>query len=753
MNHFLAVLLLSCAPLAAQETAELMRLDLEELIDVPIVAASSRPEPPSQTPASAHVVTEATIRARGYRTLLDLIEDLPQFEVQHHGSERRGNTLSVRGLTGNERLVVLYDGVRVTPPSGNPYPLGRQFSLAGAKRVEVVTGPMSALYGADAFSAVVNVVTKSGGEMAGAGLAGAYGQYDTSDAALWAGGALDTVPWRKEAPFLTGAQIAVTAHRSASAEPFLPGRYPDDYAWFHDQYQKGTMRTSPFAAPTVVTAVPVRPYDAGTDALFLHARLTLRDLELGYLRMRESHSSAAGVKPDFSLYVREAVFRTHYSALYGKHVYESPDERWRLDSALSHYLYEIDPQTRFINNFSLYRDAYKYAADRTLSFSEKLSLELADASSLVLGLSYDDHATLPYTADLPSPFDRDKSPASQGFNYPGSEISDLNGKSLAVPQDIHFLQYQNIGSFLQLQHKEWDRLQATLGARYDHNTRYGDSVNPRVGVVVRPVDKLAVKVNYGEAFVAPSPDRSHLHFGSFVPAKNGLGQVTGLKSFFFELPNPGLRPEKLRAWDAEASYRFTPGLWASVGGYHTETTDLIQDDVDVGAGSFKGWPVDLVALSAVNRGFARSYGGTARLDALARSGAWTFKPNAAYSYSAGEVAGNVLPYSAKHAVQAGLELGRGRWTAYPSLYYRHRSYSVRKDPAGNLQSSAPYVLLNLHARCADIAVGRYRLAAFLKVTNLTDLRYRNAGFSVSTVGFPAVPQDPRRVLAGVSAEF
>lgn len=753
MNPFLAVFLLPGLPLAASETAELMRLNLEELIDVPIVAASSRPEPPSQAPASAYVVTEATIRARGYRTLLDLLEDLPQFEVAHKGSESRGNVLSVRGLAANERLVILYDGIRVTPPTGDFYSLGRQFSLAGAKRVEVVTGPMSALYGADAFSGVVNVVTKSGGEMAGAGLAGAYGQHDTSDAALWAGAALDTVPLRKDVPFLAGAQLAVTAHRTASAEAFLPGRYPDDYAWFHDQYQKGTMRTSPFAAPTVVTAVPVRPYDAGTEALFLHARLTVRDLELGYLRMSEQHPSATGVKPDFSLYVREAMFRTHYSTLYGKHAYRSPDERWRLDSQLSHHRYEIDPQSRFINTFSVYRDAYKYAADRTLSFQEKLSAELADASSLVLGLSYDDHAALPYTADLPRPFDRNQSPQSQGFNYPGSEISDLNGKSLAVPQDIHFLQYQNVGSLLQLQLKEWDRLHATLGARYDHNTRYGDSVNPRVGVVVRPADRLAVKLNYGESFVAPSPFRTHLHFGAFVPATNGLGQVTGLKSFFFELPNPGLRPEKLRAWDAEVSYRFTPGLWASLGGYHTETTDLIQDDVDVGPGSFKGWPVDVVALSAVNRGFARSYGGTARLDALARSGAWTFKPNAAYSYSAGEVAGNILPYSAKHAVQAGLELGRGRWTAYPSLYYRHRSYSIQKDSARNLQSSAPYVLLNLYARCADIAAGPLRLTAFLKVTNLTDLRYRNAGYTVSTVGFPAIPQDPRRVLGGLSAEF
>ncbi len=718
----LALLLLTAlaGTAAGAEVERLKRLSLEELLDVPITAASSLPERPSGAPWNAHVVTEETIRVRGYATLLELLEDLPQFEIQHNDSEHRRNIVSVRGLFGNERLLILYDGVRVTPPSGDVYALSTQFSLRSAKRVEIVVGPMSALYGPDAFSGVINIVTKTGGEIGGARLMGGIGSYGASDVSASAG-----------APFLQGAEFSAAAHRYASDEPFLPGYYPGDFA---------------SAAPGTA-----RRYDAGTGSLFFHTRLSLDGFEAGYLRMNESHSSATGVKPEFSPYVAEARFQTNDSNFYAKHSIVSDDERWKVDSQAAYHFYEIDPQSRFINTFSLFRDAYKYAYDRTFEFREQATYRFADDAPLVLGLSYEDHASLAYSADLDRPFDPSQSADSQAFLYPGSDVVDLNGRPLGIPVDFHQLQYQNLGSFVQLGLKR-ERVSVALGARFDHNTRYGDAVNPRIGAVFEPVDKLTLKADYGEAFLAPSPYRTHGHFGSFTPTTNGLGQVTGLRSDFFHLPNAGLRPEKLKEWDAGVSYRFTEGFWATLNGYYAEVTQLIQDNVVSGAGTYKGWPVAVVE-GAANRGFARTYGATARIDALALVGRWSFKPNAAYTYSAGSVDGEVLPYSAKHTVQTGVEAGLGRLTVYPRLLYRGRTYSATKDPQGRLQSSAPYALVNLYARYSHIITKPLRLSSHLGVTNLFDQRYRNAAFTAGSVGFPSVPQDPIRVAGGLELEF
>lgn len=729
----------------AQEVETLKKLDLAQLLDVPITAASTLEERPSEAAASAYVVTEETIRRRGYATLLDLLEDLPQFEVQHHDSETRRNVVTVRGLFGNERVLILYDGVRVTPPSGDFYALSTQFSLRGAKRVEVVVGPMSALYGPDAGGAVINVVTKSGRELSGAEASAGYGMYGSQDFSASAGASLDSLPLGK--PFLSGAELSVAAHRLATDGAFLPGRYPGDFAWYNNQYQSGLERT--FSG---TTAVPVRPFDDGSSSLFVQTRLTTSDFELGYLRMTESHPAATGNKPEFSLYVTDAVFRTNYSTLYGKHSYASDDGHWRLATDLSYSFYEIDPASRFLNVFSNYQDAFKYGYDRTFEYGERLTVLLDEALPLVLGFSYEDHSALAYSSDLSRPYDTRSSPASQNFLYPGSAVTDLNGRFLGIPVDFHVLDYDNVGGYVQLQVKEWTGLQAVLGARYDHNSLYGDSFNPRIGLVATPAERLTFKLGYGEAFLAPSTFRSYGQFGSFAPTTNGLGQVTGLQSFFFHLPNPGLKPEKLREWDADAAYALADNSRASLNAYYSETTNLIADDVSVGPGTFKGWPVASVETSA-NSGFARTYGATARLDALAEAGSWRLKPDAAYTYSAGESAGNILPYSAKHIVQAGVEASRGKFSAYPSLLVRARSYNRAKDPAGNLQSSGGYALINLYLRWSGLVEKPARVSAYLAVTNLTDRRYGNASFTPGSVGFPATPQEPIRVVGGLQAAF
>lgn len=738
----LAVLLLTpVGRPAAEEIPELRRLSLEELLDVPIVAASGLEERPSDASASAYVVTAETIRRRGYATLLDLLEDLPQFEVARNASETRRNVVTVRGLFGNERVVILYDGIRLTPPSGDIYALNTQFSLRGAKRVEIVVGPMSALYGPDAASAVINIVTNKGGEVQGGSASAAYGQHDTTDASLAAGRAL-----------LPGAEVAVTAHRYSSGEPFLPARYPGDFAWFQNQYQAGFERTSPFAPPSAVTTVPVRPYDAASGSLFLHARLDLKDFELGFLRTTESHSSSTGVKPEFGLYVKDAVFSTNYSSLYAKHGYVSDDGRWSLGTTLAYHVYEIDPRSRYINTFSSYQDAFKYGYDRSLEFDQRLIVKLTEAAPLILGLAFEDHSALPYTSDLSHAFDPSASAVSQGFLYPGSNITDLNGKSLAVPVDFNYVQYQNVGVFAQLQFKKWDWLQATVGARYDHSTLYGDALNPRAGVVVKPAEKLTLKLNYGEAIQAPSTFRSYAHFGSFVPATNGLGQVTGLQSFFFHVPNPDLKPEKLRELEGDAAYVVAADFKLSLNGYYTQTSNLIQDDSPIGPGTFKGWPVASRETS-VNRGFTRTYGATARLDYRTDAGAWTLKPNAAYTYSGGSTAGDVLTYSARNTVQGGLEVERGKFSVYPSVIWRGRSYNKAKAPDGSLQSNGAFARVNLFVRYSDIVAKPFRLSAFAGVTNLADTRYTNASFTAGSSGFPTTPQDPRRVAGGFVVDF
>jgi len=126
-----------------------------------VTAASKTGEEARRTPATVAVVTAAQIERRGYLDLEEVFHDLPGFDVARGNGEIYAN-LHPRGFqaTGNDRMLLLIDGVEQNDLSSGTVHLSRQFSLLNVERVEVLYGPASALYGAYAYGGVINVVTR-----------------------------------------------------------------------------------------------------------------------------------------------------------------------------------------------------------------------------------------------------------------------------------------------------------------------------------------------------------------------------------------------------------------------------------------------------------------------------------------------------------------------------------------------------------------------------------------------------------------
>jgi iron complex outermembrane receptor protein len=704
---------------------------LEDLLNVDITTASLVPQAARHAPATTFVITEATIRQRGYTTLLDLLADVPEVQIQHRAQVDVNNYVTFRGIgggIGNEKFIILIDGVRLSPASGDWYPVGKQFSLANAKQVEIIMGPASALYGADAFAGVINVVTRTGTEVDGGSATAGYGMYGTFDGSVAVGSNLGKLPGA--GGILDDVSLAFTGHIYRSDNPFMPKYYPEEYAWYNDQYsQNGNVRASVFAPPEVTRQLEIKPYTEGEDALYLHPRLNLKALEVGFVRATSAHSSSTGVRPEFSPYWDEAKLKVHLQSFYATHYFQTPDERFLARTSVQHQVHTMDPESAFINSFSGYSPGYKYGTTRTLSVSEQVTAKLAEGLPLVAGFSFSDYAALPRTDNLPSPYDTDFSADEQRFNYQGTEFVDGNGNSLAVAQDIHFLQYQNAGGFAQLQFARFDALEVTGGARIDHNTRYGTTFNPRAAVVVKPSDLWNVKLMYGEAYLAPSPYKSYLSFGSFFPSRDMSGEITGLQSAFLFRPNAELEPEKLRS--VETSVTVTPmtGLQLQVDGYFVGISNLIQPLPPVMGEAFKGVPVTALQING-NTGEVKTWGGTARVDTLLQLGAFRFTPNMAYTFSDGEQGdGGTLMHNSRHTLRLGLDLsyqlGPGELSFSPRLFYRSRAFTPLKDADGNFESSDPYALVNLFARYSQRLGTQYLVSGFVRVDNATDTRYYN----------------------------
>ena len=720
---------------ASAYTAELGGLTLEDLLDIPIKASSFTDEKPSESAALAHVITEETIRARGYTSLIDLLEDVPQIEIAHLAGTDTNNILTVQGINGNERIQIFIDGIRVTPVTGNFYALGRQFSLRNAKRVEIVMGPMSALYGSDAFTGVINIVTKTGKDLEKQNLSGSYGNYNTQNYSAVGGGKIQ---------FLDNAAISITADSYHSDGPSMPKDHSSDFSWYNDEYQSGRMKTF-----TGETTVPFRSFNADENSLFTHVRLNMNNFELAWIKMTESHSSSLGMKPEYSLYVNDAIVKTNYETLSAKHVFSSENERWKFNTSISAHSYELDPETKFINVYSNYDDAYKYARDKSSIIEEKASCKIGEESLILFGLSYEDHLVLPRTADLATAYNRDLSADSQNFVYPGSYIYDSSGTYLGISQDFYFNEYSNTGAYTQFNFREYSSVQASLSIRYDRNSRYGDSLNPKAGLVFKPHKKTNFKLLYGEAFLAPSPDKTYQHYGSFYADTT---TVTGLRSSYFYLPNTDLKPEKIRSFQLEASYKFTDTLWLSFNGYNSYIYDLIRTKRDKTITSFKGVPVAYVQTFVNTDDVSRIYGGTLRMDAITKLGKIDMVTYAAYTHSKGYSEGaTFLSYSAKDSARAGVDATFGKWSISPRFIYQSRSYN-RNLLSKIKQSSDPFAIVNLYAKRGNIPIGNNNLSVFLNIQNLTNASYSNPTRAPDE-GFGASPQDPRSVYAGMTLEF
>ena len=152
----------------------------EELlfIEIPMVTTATRTnQKVTDAPATMIVVSRQQIMERGYNNLLDLLEDLPGIDVQNKNSQEMYNMTVIRGNWGSHKFIIMKDGYRISSPTAEIIPIGENFPLYDIRQVEVIFGPASALYGADAFTGVINLITQDAEEVGGWEVAAAAGSF------------------------------------------------------------------------------------------------------------------------------------------------------------------------------------------------------------------------------------------------------------------------------------------------------------------------------------------------------------------------------------------------------------------------------------------------------------------------------------------------------------------------------------------------------------------------------------------------
>lgn len=162
-----------------EDDTSYLDLTLEELLQVKVVTVSKREESINDAPGVISVYTANDIKSFGARNLKDVLLRIPNFfMLDSYTFNATGNTLRA-GATQhiNNHVLYLINGrpLRESQNGGRHTDINLMFPIDAIERIEVVRGPGSVLYGSNAFSGTINIITKENGKDLGGGINASIG--------------------------------------------------------------------------------------------------------------------------------------------------------------------------------------------------------------------------------------------------------------------------------------------------------------------------------------------------------------------------------------------------------------------------------------------------------------------------------------------------------------------------------------------------------------------------------------------------
>ncbi len=712
------------------EIEYLLNLPLESLFDVEITTASKHAEDINDTPATVFVITQQQIRQRRYTSLVDLLQDLPGVDVHRNTRASTYHTISLRGHLNNYRFLILQDGVRIEPAAGDIVPVAENFPLYHVKQVEIIYGPAAALYGADAFAGVINLITEDGKTLNTTEASLSYGTDNYSYFSARAGVAL-----QDDVDLVVGAHL-----HSADMSP-LHELYPNDFT---------KVDATTFDGRVKIPAAERENYQGPVSSHSTFAKLNItQHLTLGFQQSFFRNLTSIGYLPKATLYREDGQLNTEINTVYGRWHHDLGD-KLSSETLLDYNQYEVLPASKYLNIITDFEDdGYQYSKSSKKGLEQQFTYLFSDDQTLIAGFSYGSYYSLP-APDLPNPFIVGVAPEQQNHYYPNTDDS--------LPIVFFDSHYTNQAAYLQLQSRWLDKFSTTFGMRYDHNSEYGSTWNPRLGFVYRIQPKTIVKLLYGEAFRAPTTAEGVITFGAFTGEQNAQGEYI---SGYFHSPNFNLQPEKAHNLEFNFSHAFHERLQMNFGTYYAEVDNKISF-------AYLDKPVQFIPGGFIessgqlqNLGTETHYGLDLSLSYQREFGSIMGNFWGSYSYIDGSVQNSSddpemdLPYVAKHKLKLGSTFSYRNYFLTSQLYYIGKTNTGLKndntDDPSDLQQAPDYFLMHLHFGANDILP---KLSAYVDILNVLDSRYYNAaGFGSSNSMFTQMPQQGRSIMFSLGYRF
>src|SRR5258708_720987 len=254
-----------CAPAEAEGSStigELKQLNVEDLMNVEVTSVSRHPERLLAAASAIQVITQEQIGRSGARSIPEALRLADNLQVAQKNSHDWAITARGFNTELGNKLLVMIDGRTVyTPLYSGVFWDVQDYLLEDIDRIEVISGPGGALWGANAVNGVINIITKSakdtqglyaeagGGsqpqDFAGVRYGGAlapgtqfrvYGKYFNRDSEILANGNSGSDAWRQGR-----GGFRVDSERSAQDRLTVQG---DFYGGREEMQTRGTSHVS-----------------------------------------------------------------------------------------------------------------------------------------------------------------------------------------------------------------------------------------------------------------------------------------------------------------------------------------------------------------------------------------------------------------------------------------------------------------------------------------------------------------------------
>lgn len=553
---------------AIEQSDELLLLFAEdELVEI----ASGILQPLYKAPAVASVITAEDIKAIGASDISQLLETVPGLHVSTQFQV--GIPLyTFRGMYTefNAQVLIMVNGIPLnTLFTGSADILWKGMPVEAISRIEVIRGPGSAIYGADAFSGVINVITKTYDELEGTEVGVRLGSFSTEDAWLVASSKLNNL----------NVAFFLQYHNTSGHREIVEADAQTALDTLHD--------TNASLAPG--------PVSLSENKLDLGLNLSMGNWRLySNLEYSDDIGAYAGVAQALDPEGRAILMRF------------SSNLTWHNPSLTDNW--DVKAQLSFLENRQEMEEGsviHLYPAG-SAPFGDVTGDGIADPlpDGLINTLEHSEHHTRLELTSLYRGFNdhlirfgmgwhlADLYEINHHVNYgthpdtgvfvipttAGSPIFSLSDTPYAfLPEGDRENYHVYVQDLWQLDYN-WD---LTAGLRYDKFSDFGDTTNPRLALVWSVNEDFSAKLLYGEAFRSPSFTETSIQNN---PAKEG---------------NSNLKSETLQTGEAVFNYHPNRRFQLDLSLFRYDWQDMIQYVPD---------PVPSEPATAQNVGRQTGYG-------------------------------------------------------------------------------------------------------------------------------------------------